>query len=63
MVKAYQLNPLLMAPFMIYIETKIPANRLIINFIYRYRYVDDIIAYFNGTQRLLDAFVNLINVS
>lgn len=55
------LSPVLAEIFMDEIESKIHNNPLSSNFIYWYRYVDDIITCFTGTNRQLDTFVNFIN--
>lgn len=55
------LSPLLAEIFMDYIESIISKNPLFEKFIYWYRYVDDVLACFTGTERQLDNFLDFIN--
>ena len=55
------LSPILAEIFMDNLEHKIHEHPLSKNFIYWYRYVDDILACFIGTDRQLNSFLNYIN--
>ena len=55
------LSPLLAEIFMDNLEKVIHQHNLSNNFLYWYRYVDDILACFVGTERQLQSFLNYIN--
>lgn len=55
------LSPLLSEIFMNFIESKISEHSLFKKFIYWYRYVDDVLACFTGTDRQLKIFCEYIN--
>ena len=55
------LSPLLAEIFMDNLEDKISKNKIFQKFTYWYRYVDDILAAFVGTQRQLNVFFDFIN--
>lgn len=55
------LSPLLAEIFMDNIESIISKHPLFKKFIYWYRYVDDVLACFIGTERQLDQFLEFIN--
>lgn len=55
------LSPLLAEIFMDSLENKISKHPLFSKFVYWYRYVDDILACFTGTDRQLQLFLDYIN--
>lgn len=55
------LSPLLAEIFMNDLENKIHPSSLDSKFLYWYRYVDDVLACFVGTDRQLQTFLNFIN--
>ena len=55
------LSPLLAEIFMNFLENKISQHSNFKYFLYWYRYVDDVIACFSGTDRQLNSFLEFIN--
>ena len=55
------LSPILAEISMDFIEQKIHENKLCTNCIYWYRYVDDIIVFYTGTNRQLNNFLQYIS--
>jgi len=55
------LSPLLAEIFMDHLEKIIHKHKISNSFIYWYRYVDDVLACFTGTNRQLDSFLEYIN--